>query len=290
MRAASLLAVCLACTGAFAAPRAPASLIYDASGTRCPDKAELVKAVTRRLGASPFGDGASEKILVQVSPVADGTLRATVTRMVDGAEAGKRELSSPAADCRDLFQAVELAVAMAMDPRGAAPAPAAVAAPESAPAVVSLAAAPEPRPSTLAFRVSTGPSDTPVTRMTRGALSAERLRLDAVRPSSGVGFIALGGGGVIAGTLLIALSAANNGNNAVGAPTWVFPVVGTVMIVAGVVSIVYGVVKRMLHSEERPVYDQRIGDIDQRMSQLDTTAAVDPGPPSPAVRPAIPAR
>jgi hypothetical protein len=288
MRTSSLMAlgVCfgLGIGSAVAAPREPVSLVYDASGTTCPGKEALVMAVTRRVGVNPFGAGAKEQIVVQISLRPDGSLLATLNRALNGADPGKRELTAPTADCGNLFQALELAVAMVLDPQKGIPK-----APE--PETVSLgSAAARDLPSTLAWRVSTGPSDTPVSRMTRLALSAERLRLETSRPNNGTLFMLLGGGGVALGGILIGLSVANNGKNSLDAPSWVFPAIGTALIVLGLASVAYGFVQRLIHREEQPVVDGRIEDIDQRLSQLDAAGAVDPGPPVPLTRPSVSGR
>lgn len=130
-------------------------LAYSAAGTSCPGRDALASAVRSRLGADPFVESSPDVIEVDIS-AAGKTLTARVVRKKDTAETGRRELSSPTADCSELFKTLELAVAIAIDPRAglATPAPAPVPppppppppapAPEPPPRVVEPAPAPEP--------------------------------------------------------------------------------------------------------------------------------------------------
>jgi hypothetical protein len=114
--------------------------------------------VTARLGYEPFGDDASETVEVQLRRSGD-TLTAQVIRSGAKGETGRRELTSPTTDCSELFRALELAVAIAIDPRAGlarpalpAPQPAVVA---SAPAVVTPIQEP---PVPTFFQIGLGPS------------------------------------------------------------------------------------------------------------------------------------
>ncbi len=272
----ALLLVTLLGLSARASPSGPVALTYDASGTPCPPKDELVKAVTRRVGLNPFSQDASDRVLVQVSRAADGSLRATLSRFTSGSETGRRELTSQGASCRELFQALELAVALAVD----SPPPATLA--PSAPPAPS--AAPEP-PALVPWRQSSGPSDTPVARMTRTALVAEQLRLESTRPLDGTRFILFGAGGVVAGVGLHVLNVVYQGQlGGSGTPSWVAPAVGSALLVAGVASLVFGWVQRWLHGDTRTLFDARLAALSDQLTLLEASGAMDPGPPVPRPR------
>lgn len=117
-----------------------------------------------RLGFDPFADDAGETVDVQVRREG-AALSARVVRSGPEGEKGRRELSSPTTDCSELFRAVELAVAIAIDPRAGIvrpPAPVEPRAPEPAPAVVPPpppppVVAPE-KPTPIQFQIGLGPS------------------------------------------------------------------------------------------------------------------------------------
>ena len=104
----------------------PVRLTYSAAGTGCPDRAALMTAVRARLGNEPFTDAGDELVDVSLKST-DRGLAARIVRKKGPQEAGRRELQSPTADCTELFKALELAVAIAIDPRaglvGAPPEP-----------------------------------------------------------------------------------------------------------------------------------------------------------------------
>ena len=75
-----------------------------------------MSAVAARLGADPFTDEASEAVSVRVSRTG-GSLSALVLRSGPEGERGRRELTSPTLACTELYRALELAVAIAIDPR-----------------------------------------------------------------------------------------------------------------------------------------------------------------------------
>jgi hypothetical protein len=124
------------------APQPRLKLVYDPAETGCATKVRLVSAIVARLGADPFLDDAPETVEVKVNRTAT-ELNASVVRSGPGGETGRRELQSPTLDCSELFRAVELAVAIAVDPHAGLvnPRPRVVIAP--APAVVTPVPEPE---------------------------------------------------------------------------------------------------------------------------------------------------
>ena len=98
-------------------PRAHLEYVRDVGADACPDELALRNAAAARLGSDPFWPVAPLRISV-VMDAAEGTLRARVL-LRDG-ESGKalgvRRLSSNDADCSELFDAMVLAVCIAIDP------------------------------------------------------------------------------------------------------------------------------------------------------------------------------
>lgn len=98
----------------------------------CPSQRELEAAVAARLGYAPFTSDASERVTVNVSRAA-GSSRAIVGRLdVSGPHAGRREIASRDGDCREVVDALAVAIAIGIDPdsltrppRPPAPAPSA---------------------------------------------------------------------------------------------------------------------------------------------------------------------
>lgn len=115
-------------------------LAYDPAGTACPARARLEGAVKARLGYDPFADDASETVEVQVRRV-DDSLSARIVRSGHEGETGRREVTSPTTDCSELFRVLELAVAIAIDPRAGIVRPSASTSPRADP---TPAAAPPP--------------------------------------------------------------------------------------------------------------------------------------------------
>lgn len=110
----------------------PVRLLYVATDTQCPAKERLISAVVARLGTVPFADDATETVEVRVLRSGEA-LTAQVSRYGPAGESGRRELSSPTLDCSELFRALELAVAIAIDPRAGLVRPAVKAAPAPLP-------------------------------------------------------------------------------------------------------------------------------------------------------------
>jgi hypothetical protein len=136
--------VAWALTGVLAASPAPVALEWSrgSGAERCPDAPEVRAAVATHLGYEPFREGAETTITVQVSAAESG-LHATIEVNRPGAALRRRELSSGTIDCSELAAAIELAIAIAIDPRSLAAAePRRVAAPSPPPAAAPPPAAP----------------------------------------------------------------------------------------------------------------------------------------------------
>lgn len=157
-----------------AAEPARAKLTYDATGTSCPAREQLVSAVAARLGLDPFADDALVELRVQVRRTGR-SLTAHVSQRGAGGAKRERELSSPTLDCSELFRAIELAVALAIDPRAGlvplpppkpepmtAPPPPAPAVPEPEPEPVKPQPEPAPEPEVLKPLPAPEPAPAPV--------------------------------------------------------------------------------------------------------------------------------
>ncbi|MBL8951859.1 MAG: hypothetical protein JNK82_13840 [Myxococcaceae bacterium] len=123
---------------------APVRLDYRAAGTSCPDKAALAAAVRERLGYEPFTEGGDDVIEVVIT----SSGQALSARIVG--KRGRRELASPTTDCTELFKALHLAVAIAIDPRAGLVSPP----PEPLPAAPPAPKPPPPTP--LTFHAGAG--------------------------------------------------------------------------------------------------------------------------------------
>jgi hypothetical protein len=84
---------------------------------QCPEEEEIKNAVSARLGYDPF-DARSTTTVTAVITRDRGGLRANVDlRNQATGTGGRRELSSARSDCSELASAMELAIAIAIDPR-----------------------------------------------------------------------------------------------------------------------------------------------------------------------------
>jgi len=122
-----------------------------ASGAEsCPPPSAMRAAVARRLGRDPFERDAAVSFEVVVEPRAPGwAARIVAQGTTQGA--GSRELTSEAAACESLADAVALALALAIDPeamertaREPAPTPALAAPTTPAPPIAVVASGPPP--------------------------------------------------------------------------------------------------------------------------------------------------
>ncbi len=82
----------------------------------CPDEQWVRSAVSARLGRNPFDDTAATKVRARIDRGAGSALVAQVeVERADGTT-GRRKLDSPTGDCLELASAVELAIALAIEP------------------------------------------------------------------------------------------------------------------------------------------------------------------------------
>lgn len=83
---------------------------------RCPDERWIRQAVSARLGFDPFRDDAELRVEAKIDSAAQGLVGTLSVTDRSGKRLGRRELSSPAGDCLELASAMELAIAIAVDP------------------------------------------------------------------------------------------------------------------------------------------------------------------------------
>lgn len=113
--AALTIACAIAWRGAHAepAPVTPIALEYVAPAA-CPDEISLRAGVVARLGQDPFRGDAPRKALIDVEPTAAGFVAAIELREAGGRVS--RRAVGPAAKCEDAVAALELALAVIIDP------------------------------------------------------------------------------------------------------------------------------------------------------------------------------
>lgn len=97
---------------------APVRLDYrrDASASSCPDEASTGAAVAARLGRLPFSQNAARTIFVRLTAAGDGFSVDITIENQTGAIEGRRTLRSEHSDCSELAAAMQLALAIAIDP------------------------------------------------------------------------------------------------------------------------------------------------------------------------------
>jgi hypothetical protein len=147
--------------------RVHASLTYapDADIERCPTATELEDAVAARVGYDPFdgsttgADVSRREVVVAVHRRAGGIVGVLELR---GPRPGIRELASPSGDCRELLDALAVAIAIGIDPASLTRPPGEPpAVPAPAPVVVAPAPSPdrvsEPVKEPVDVRVGAGP-------------------------------------------------------------------------------------------------------------------------------------
>jgi len=98
-----------------------ARLVYGKSSeaAACAEETALRQAVARRLGYDPFVTYATRTMVVELRGDPNGLKARLYVVEADNAAGGARELTSAAADCRDLIAAVALAISIAIDPDAA---------------------------------------------------------------------------------------------------------------------------------------------------------------------------
>ncbi|MCU1279977.1 MAG: hypothetical protein JWM53_3523 [bacterium] len=115
---ACVLALASASSTARAAPEPSFALVYQApDDAGCPSDEALRTAVTGQLGYDPWDpvdDGGSPRIVVAIRGGRAGVRGRIEMRATDGKRLGARELEAPS--CGELTPALELAIAVAIDP------------------------------------------------------------------------------------------------------------------------------------------------------------------------------
>jgi hypothetical protein len=145
------------------APKKTVKLVYarmEGAGA-CPSPKQTEEAVSARLGYDPFRPDAKDVIEVYVSRTKAGLSAEMRLRDATGKEQGKRELESTSRDCGELASALQLAIAIAVDPQSfmggpvTPPIPQAEALPPPPPPP-ALEATPEPEPSRVHLAAGAG--------------------------------------------------------------------------------------------------------------------------------------
>lgn len=111
--------------GASSEPRAPDALLEHErrpGAEACPDRDTLIRLVTTQLGADPFvsRERARRQLRVTLRPSTRGLEAQLELSTLTGAALGQRTLSSTGTDCRELTDALVLAISVALDPAAAA--------------------------------------------------------------------------------------------------------------------------------------------------------------------------
>ena len=117
------LAACLLVAGlvgsaaASAGPRA-VQLVYirGAGAEQCPSQAELQQGIIARLGRDPFWGRGASQMWITISRSGTELVATIAARAEDGGAAQVRAVTSRRAECVELASAVELAIAIAIDP------------------------------------------------------------------------------------------------------------------------------------------------------------------------------
>ena len=111
-------AVLLAAPQALAGPGARARLRYQrlAGAESCPDQAAFEAEIAAWLGYDPFSNSSPREVSVELSGGPSGLTAHLQLVEAGGKILGQRTLQTASPDCRDLTQALVLAVALAVDP------------------------------------------------------------------------------------------------------------------------------------------------------------------------------
>jgi hypothetical protein len=122
-----MLGACLLVAGligsaaANAGPRA-VHLVYNrgAGAEQCPSQAELQQGIIARLGRDPFWGHGARQVWITISRSGTELVATIAAQPEDGGAAQVRAVTSRRAACAELASAVELALAIAIDPVAAA--------------------------------------------------------------------------------------------------------------------------------------------------------------------------
>jgi hypothetical protein len=102
-------------TSAGATPSARLVYSRTTEAASCPDESELRSAVATRFGYDPFFPSARQAVIVQISRQRARYIARVQLLDEQGITHGARELSSDHRDCSEIFDAVALAIAIALD-------------------------------------------------------------------------------------------------------------------------------------------------------------------------------
>jgi hypothetical protein len=105
-------------------PTARLSYERDASAQSCPDEESMRQGVAARLGREPFKPQAERLLTIRLRATHPGFGVAIAVHDAEGTVVGKRELQTKKNDCGELASAMQLAIAIAIDPLHQMPAPA----------------------------------------------------------------------------------------------------------------------------------------------------------------------
>jgi hypothetical protein len=112
-----LVASVVGSVAANAGPRA-VHLVYNrgAGAEQCPSQAELQQGITARLGRDPFWGRGARQVWITISRSGTELVATIAAQAEDGGAAQVRAVTSRRAECGELASAVELAMAIAIDP------------------------------------------------------------------------------------------------------------------------------------------------------------------------------
>lgn len=124
-------------------PTARFTYLRTDSASSCPDEETMRRGVAARLGREPFDTKADRALTVRLEAAESGYRADISVQDAEGNEVGKRSLSTDREDCAELASAMQLAIAIAIDPMHSMPKPAPQPAAEP-PALVAPALAQAP--------------------------------------------------------------------------------------------------------------------------------------------------
>lgn len=146
----------------------------------CPDEARLRAAVGGELGYDPFDAGAGRMIEVVVRAARGGVRGRIEMRGADGGHLGARELSAPS--CAELSPALELALAVAIDPLRAGAGATPPAQTGAGPTTTNAATAPAATQPAAMQPAATSPTTKPAAAARAATVPAVAVRAPAARP------------------------------------------------------------------------------------------------------------
>src|SRR5438128_1351366 len=114
-----ILGLVIAAQASAEAPAARLDYTRGAGAESCPDQRSLEDAVSARLGYPPFRTDAARTLTARVSASGRGLLARMELRDAGGNLLGKRDLAGAGEGCGELAAAMELAIAIAIDPASA---------------------------------------------------------------------------------------------------------------------------------------------------------------------------